>query len=602
MPKKLASSEVIKSDPIYSLTAYEKKKVAPRSSEQFKIGPPFGNTIQVAPLFINCTHQEVHPEVFARIDRGFDSVKDLWIGYRRNYFSVVSCFQFREFGAKKSIFQEGGFYIKTLGKTHAVKRFALRLVGKCSENNVDVRLSQHTAKRDKGPIFEPPIIPAIPGTLPSHLIIKQSSNVRKISRLQEVNHLFTCEYGSLTPKCADSILHNYDKSEPYVKVAKYDRIQFATSLNRKVPSMTDNKKLSLQVQLLAELEPGNPNTYAVVAVTNTPPFFIRGRSPSTYSASLPRVRCATSPLKRVINVPNFDNVARYVHAPAVPPLTSEDNKENFDASTFIEVDMPNSSAFIEVDMPNSSFGFIAINNNEEKEQEKDEQQQEDSDQDDQNFSLGSSIPRGYTPQSVHWEPESLDPQFHLLRAYSMNNDHHYSHNVESFAGSFQRQQLESKYQNGITHTDSSTVVRTLTSTESWTKIRGTLKSVDQFLNLKLDNIICINGDKYPYLQAVKNLFIRGSTVRYVHMNPNLVDCTLLQDASRRDLQETASFADSQETASFADSQETASFADSQETASFADSQETASFADSQETASFADSQEMTSFAAFSLLS
>ncbi|CAK9437196.1 uncharacterized protein LODBEIA_P15780 [Lodderomyces beijingensis] len=66
------------------------------------------------------------------------------------------------------------------------------------------------------------------------------------------------------------------------------------------------------------------------------------------------------------------------------------------------------------------------------------------------------------------------------------------------------------------------------------EIRGTLKSVDQYLNLKLDNITCNNGDKYPYLQATKNLFIRGSTVRYVHMNPNLVDCTLLQDASRRE--------------------------------------------------------------------
>ena len=50
------------------------------------------------------------------------------------------------------------------------------------------------------------------------------------------------------------------------------------------------------------------------------------------------------------------------------------------------------------------------------------------------------------------------------------------------------------------------------------EIKGTLKSVDQFLNLKLDNITCTNGQRYPYLGAVKNLFIRGSNVRYVHMN------------------------------------------------------------------------------------
>lgn len=65
------------------------------------------------------------------------------------------------------------------------------------------------------------------------------------------------------------------------------------------------------------------------------------------------------------------------------------------------------------------------------------------------------------------------------------------------------------------------------------EIKGTLKSVDQYLNLKLDNIVCTNETKYPHLSSVKNLFIRGSTVRYIHMSPSAVDCTLLQDASRR---------------------------------------------------------------------
>lgn len=65
------------------------------------------------------------------------------------------------------------------------------------------------------------------------------------------------------------------------------------------------------------------------------------------------------------------------------------------------------------------------------------------------------------------------------------------------------------------------------------EIKGTLKTVDQYLNLKLDNVVCLNGDRYPHMEAVKNLFIRGSTVRYVHMSANTVDCTLLQDASRR---------------------------------------------------------------------
>lgn len=65
------------------------------------------------------------------------------------------------------------------------------------------------------------------------------------------------------------------------------------------------------------------------------------------------------------------------------------------------------------------------------------------------------------------------------------------------------------------------------------EIKGTLRSVDQFLNLKLDNISTVNESKYPHLKAVKTLFVRGSTVRYVHLSASSVDCTLLQDASRR---------------------------------------------------------------------
>ncbi|OQU93703.1 LSM domain-containing protein [Cladophialophora immunda] len=41
-------------------------------------------------------------------------------------------------------------------------------------------------------------------------------------------------------------------------------------------------------------------------------------------------------------------------------------------------------------------------------------------------------------------------------------------------------------------------------------IRGTLKSVDQYLNIKLDDITVLDELKYPHLSSVKNIFIRGS--------------------------------------------------------------------------------------------
>lgn len=58
--------------------------------------------------------------------------------------------------------------------------------------------------------------------------------------------------------------------------------------------------------------------------------------------------------------------------------------------------------------------------------------------------------------------------------------------------------------------------------------------MDQFLNLKLDNISCSNEAKYPHLSSVRNIFIRGSTVRYVYVDKNMVDTNLLQDAARRE--------------------------------------------------------------------
>ncbi|CAG8467686.1 7490_t:CDS:2 [Paraglomus brasilianum] len=68
-------------------------------------------------------------------------------------------------------------------------------------------------------------------------------------------------------------------------------------------------------------------------------------------------------------------------------------------------------------------------------------------------------------------------------------------------------------------------------------ITGALVSVDQFLNIKLDNIRVVDQQKYPHMMAVKNCFIRGSVVRYVQLPANAVDTALLQDAARREAQQ-----------------------------------------------------------------
>ncbi|THH08142.1 hypothetical protein EW145_g2901 [Phellinidium pouzarii] len=65
-------------------------------------------------------------------------------------------------------------------------------------------------------------------------------------------------------------------------------------------------------------------------------------------------------------------------------------------------------------------------------------------------------------------------------------------------------------------------------------ITGVLKSVDQFLNIRLDNIKVLDEARHPHMMAVKNCFIRGSVVRYVQLPAQHVDTQLLEDATRRE--------------------------------------------------------------------
>ena len=65
-------------------------------------------------------------------------------------------------------------------------------------------------------------------------------------------------------------------------------------------------------------------------------------------------------------------------------------------------------------------------------------------------------------------------------------------------------------------------------------LTGTLHSVDQYLNVKLNNVQVVDKQKYPQLLSLKNCFIRGSVVRYIQIPSGDVDTELLQDATRKE--------------------------------------------------------------------
>eukprot|EP00396_MALV-II-16_sp_LP-1_P000416 gene416-131_t len=69
-------------------------------------------------------------------------------------------------------------------------------------------------------------------------------------------------------------------------------------------------------------------------------------------------------------------------------------------------------------------------------------------------------------------------------------------------------------------------------------MQGRLAEVDQFLNVKLADVSVSDPEKFPQLMALKSCFIRGSVLRYVHLNPADVDAEQLQEDSRKEALDT----------------------------------------------------------------
>lgn len=409
---------LIKSDPINS-----KSKIAPRSSLQFKVGPPFGKTIQVSSVHSTATKEALVPHIDARIDRGFDLIDNEWIGYKRNYFSVVASFQFEDFN--KLEFQTSGFYTEIKNEIHPVKRFAIRLVSRCLEDNSEVPLVQHTAKRDRGPQIEPPVVTVVPGALPSHFVIKESANIRKQARIMHFDRLFYDE--NFLPKTEESILNTYPSGN-LTKVVKYERIQFASSAQHRKPS-TGKKNFILQVELMVELE---KDTYAVIALSATPPLTVRGRSPSNYTLSKlsgnqePRKPRHTHSLPQTSRLPikkeNLEPNSIYsddiILQQGDPFLEYEEETDSYATTDsrfesprlIILVPFPSSNVFRFESTPSSSSRFSS------------------------KFRLGEPSP----------EPELLEPHFYLRKSFDIELEKQCS-TASTFSSAFTEKSIE----NGI---------------------------------------------------------------------------------------------------------------------------------------------------------
>jgi meiosis-specific transcription factor NDT80 len=247
----------------------------PRSKEFYRIGPNFERTCQNFDL-CDPNGVPVYTIISARFDRGFKKFpnSDSWLSYRRNYFTLTSCF---------SLVQKGNFSIGKIppfpvyavqdGKVKSkVLSFAIRITALrvCIDGDVEeLPLVQHTAKRDKGPRDAPAIVPAIPGLLPDHNFMRNNTHYRSSSRLQKIEPFFYRKVGpELGPFC-----ENYPPDDKVAHVVLHDRVQFTTA------GGGGSQICKAVVQLIATLE---DNISYVVAWSETQPFTLRNRSPGNY--------------------------------------------------------------------------------------------------------------------------------------------------------------------------------------------------------------------------------------------------------------------------------------------------------------------------------
>ncbi|EEQ36281.1 hypothetical protein CLUG_00404 [Clavispora lusitaniae ATCC 42720] len=314
-----------------------RSRVAPRSKNLFRVGPPFGATVQASPLFSHKNNTQITPRLSARLDRGFERGEaGNWIGYKRNYLTLVSAFEVP--GCDLDSFLAQTYYVVKGARRMPVRYFALGVSARCSDATCAVSLVQHTPKRDKGPQYAVPIYAAVPGTLPDHKTVTLACNKRNRAKVDALDRVFSYRRatgststedpmhpqdlysvnssgsvsgnsisesvsgnsisgnsisesisGSVSGSASESVSESVSgKSDPpalrhyppdVVRVARFERIQFSASLRVK-STPVPQKYYTLTVKLLAVVADANP---VVIASVESDPLLVRGRSPSSYA-------------------------------------------------------------------------------------------------------------------------------------------------------------------------------------------------------------------------------------------------------------------------------------------------------------------------------
>ena len=241
--------------------------------------PPFDKT-KCLYAITTADRQPVHPDIQARIDKGFFKADKDWTCYRRNYFSIACSYTL-----KPPFLDSQPLYLhRPSSNPETIHTFAICISAVVDgEGGKPVELVQYTPKRDTGAKNSPDKIKLLPhstGSLGGLSGVAPGSSALGVPIPGAASHLSGSEYDQ--SHSAPSASSSQDQT-----VANFDRIQFkhATANNGKRRAAQQYYKLV--AELYAGILDGNAGSNDVrwvkVATRISAPMVVRGRSPGHYS-------------------------------------------------------------------------------------------------------------------------------------------------------------------------------------------------------------------------------------------------------------------------------------------------------------------------------
>jgi len=216
--------------------------------------------------------QNIRPEIFGKIDKGFFMADNDWTCYRRNYFSLNCSYTLHPTIPTSTVhlLQHGG-------STPQVYGFALSIAAVVDgRDGKSIELVQHTPKRDKGPQDKPARITLAPRPHPSIGMYGGDSGLGGSSR------------GLYDPT------YNQNPNQPATE-ATFERIQFKNATANNGKRRAAQQYYHLLVELFADVGAQHPDRWIKIATRMSAPMVVRGRSPGHYQNERRGSNASTGP-------------------------------------------------------------------------------------------------------------------------------------------------------------------------------------------------------------------------------------------------------------------------------------------------------------------